>query len=116
MKKEKNKKLAVIILASGKGKRFKDRTPKQYFKINNETILNLTIKNFLNLKFVNKILVLINDEHSYYSKTINKHPYIKILKGGKNRQLSSLNGLRYAKKNNFQHILIHDAVRPLVSQ
>ncbi|MBJ56871.1 MAG: hypothetical protein CMP24_01355 [Rickettsiales bacterium] len=116
MKKEKNKKLAVIILASGKGKRFKVKTPKQYLKINNETILNFTIKRFLNLKFVHKILVLINNKHFNCSKTINKHPLIKILKGGESRQLSSLNGLMYAKKNNFEYILIHDAVRPLVSQ
>ena len=45
---------SVIIVAAGKGKRFKGKIPKQYVKIKNETILNLTVKKFINfsIKFI----------------------------------------------------------------
>ena len=38
---------SVIIVAAGNGTRFKGEIPKQYVKINNETILNMTLKNLL---------------------------------------------------------------------
>ena len=35
---------SVIIVAAGKGKRFKEKIPKQYVNLNCESIINLTIK------------------------------------------------------------------------
>ena len=40
---------SVIIVAAGSGTRFKGKIPKQYVKIKNETILNLTLKKFINI-------------------------------------------------------------------
>ena len=35
---------SVIIVAAGKGKRFKEKIPKQYVDLGYESIINITIK------------------------------------------------------------------------
>ena len=37
MEKEKNERLAVLLLASGTGERFSKKIPKQYYRLNEET-------------------------------------------------------------------------------
>ena len=41
---------SVIIVAAGKGKRFREKIPKQYVNLGCESIINLTIKKFINIK------------------------------------------------------------------
>ena len=66
MNKKKNNKTAVVILASGASERFNDIIPKQYKKIENKTILEITIKNFLNLSSINNLYVVYNIKHKRY--------------------------------------------------
>ena len=54
---------SVIIVAAGKGKRFKEKIPKQYVDLGYESIINLTIKKFLNIKEIKYILPVINKKH-----------------------------------------------------
>ena len=114
---EKNKRLAVLILASGTGERFSSKVPKQYCKINEKIILSMTIEIFIKLSFVNEIVIVVNKKHSKFLTPVKKKfPLLKFINGGDSRQLSSLKGLNFLKKQNFKYVLIHDAVRPFVNR
>ena len=117
---------SVIIVAAGKGKRFKEKIPKQYVDLGYESIINLTIKKFLNMKEIKYILPVINKKHiKFYNKSINKlndsKSFKKILPpcfGGNERCISVRKGLKTISKlkDNPSKVLIHDGARPLVSK
>ena len=52
-----------------------------------------------------------NKKHLKLLKQIRVKNISKI-KGGKTRNQSTLNALKYLKKTNTTHVLIHDAARP----
>jgi 2-C-methyl-D-erythritol 4-phosphate cytidylyltransferase len=111
----------AIIVAGGSGLRFSKRIKKQFFKVNNKSILELTIEKFNNIKDIdNIILVLPKDEVSEYSYLKNIFKKItNITSGGDTRTRSVYNGLLIIKPHfSLQHdkVLIHDGVRPLVSE
>ena len=91
-----------------------------------ESIINLTIKKFLNIKEIKYILPVINKKHiKLYNKNINKlnksENFKKILSpcfGGNERCISVRKGLETISKlrDNPSKVLIHDAARPFVSK
>lgn len=99
---------ALIILASGKSKRFKSEIPKQYNIYKNKPIYIHSIEKALNSKLFKKI-VLVSDNPKRI-KINDKR--ISVIKGGKERSDSSLLGLKFLKKFNIKNVLIHDAARP----
>ena len=117
---------SVIIVAAGKGKRFREKIPKQYLILDNESIINLTIKKFLNIKNIKYILPVINSKHiGLYNNNIKKlntsENFKKILPpcfGGNERCISVRKGLEKISKlrDNPNRVLIHDAARPFVSK
>ena len=117
---------SVIIVAAGKGKRFREKIPKQYVNLDCESIINLSIKKFLNVKEIKYILPVINAKHiKLYNKNLNKlntsDNFKKILSpcfGGNERCISVRKGLEtISKLNNIpSRVLIHDAARPFVSK
>ena len=117
---------SVIIVAAGYGTRFKGEIPKQYVKINNETILNMTVRKFINLDQIKYIQPVINIKHeNMYNETIEKLQYLKNFKkilppcfGGNERCISVKKGLIAISKlkDNPNKVLIHDAARPFVSK
>ena len=117
---------SVIIVAAGKGKRFREKIPKQYVNLGCETIINLTIKKFLNIKEIKYILPVINAKHfALYQNNINRlsasESFKKILPpciGGNERCISVRKGLEAISKlrDNPSRVLIHDAARPFVSK
>ena len=117
---------SVIIVAAGKGKRFREKIPKQYVNLNCESIINLSIKKFLNIKEIKYILPVINAKHiKLYNKNINKlntlENFKKILSpcfGGNERCISVRKGLETISKLSDipSRVLIHDAARPFVSK
>ena len=99
---------ALIILASGKSKRFKAYYPKQYVVYKNKPIYAHSIDKAIESKLFDKI-ILVSDNPK---KIKISHKKITIIKGGKQRSDSSLIALKYLKKFNPKEILIHDAARP----
>jgi 2-C-methyl-D-erythritol 4-phosphate cytidylyltransferase len=108
----------AIILAGGSGSRLKNELPKQFLKLAGKCIIEHTIEKFENHFGIDSIYIITNP--LYYDKTmelIKKNSYKKIkkiLKGGKTRQESSYIGIS-AVSDDFENILIHDAVRPFIS-
>ncbi len=108
----------AVILASGKGKRFKSQTPKQFTKIAGKLVVEHTVSIFEKHHLVDEIIIVTLPE--YISKieelTIKNEwkKVSKILIGGNTRQESSFVGINSIKDPEAL-VLIHDAVRPLVS-
>ncbi len=109
---------ALVILAGGKGKRFGQKTPKQFYRIGNKTILDIF---FSNLKSSQFEVIILSIDKKYRKKVKDsmldklKNYNIFFSEPGKSRQQSSYNALK--KLNNFKitNVLIHDAVRPFCS-
>jgi 2-C-methyl-D-erythritol 4-phosphate cytidylyltransferase len=108
-------KTTAIILAGGKGSRFKGKEPKQFLKIGTRTMLDMCLQPFQKHKGVQEIILVCPKEHLAQAKKIAGH-YSKVaavVAGGKTRQGSSANGL--AAAGEAGQILIHDAARALVA-
>tara|TARA_Y100001970_G_C14082010_1_gene775248 strand:- start:38 stop:1180 length:1143 start_codon:yes stop_codon:yes gene_type:complete len=109
---------ALVILAGGKGKRFGQKTPKQFYKIGNKTIIDKFLSNLKTDIF--SIIVIAMDKkyrELINQSFINNSKNIKIIFSdpGKNRQESSFNALKEIKKYKVNNVLIHDAARPFCS-
>lgn len=98
----------VVILAAGKGSRAGLGYNKVLYQINNETILEKSIKIFSSLNNINNIIVVINQDDDKLITELLKNDKVKIVYGSTERYLSVSNGLNYVKSD---YVLIHDAAR-----
>lgn len=113
------KKIALIF-AGGTGQRMGSEIPKQFLKVYDKEIIIHTIELFENNKNIDEIYVAcIKEWISYLEDLIKQYNITKVVKifpGGNSGQDSIFLSLKQAKKNNDNAIvLIHDGVRPLVS-
>lgn len=105
----------AIILSGGLGKRFDKKLPKQFYKLNNKYILEISVEKFIKSNLFKKIIVVTSSEFMNLTKEILEKKSVQIVSGGKTRQKSVLNGLIEGKKYKLDNVLIHDAARPLVT-
>lgn len=119
----------AIILAGGSGKRVGGEHPKQFLEIEGRTILEHSIDAFENNGFIDKICIVSHPDFIDDTQAIiNKNPLWQkvagIVAGGKERYVSSVNGIRFCEKICDEtgekwcniKVLFHDAARPFVSQ
>ena len=106
----------ALILASGTGSRFGADCPKQFVNIGSKCILQHTISVFQNHPKIDEIIVVTNEEYLETVKDLTKDfsKVKQVIKGGETRKDSSYNGIM-AIPDNDGNVLIHDGVRPLVS-
>ena len=109
----------AIILAGGSGRRMGGALPKQFLEVNNRTILEYTIDNFERAECIDEIAIVTHPDYvDKMQQIISSNPWKKvarILLGGKERTDSTLSALR-TYTNEDDRLLIHDGVRPMVSQ
>lgn len=104
----------VIIPAAGIGKRMKSIIPKQYLKIDNMTILEITINKFLISPYVNQVIVAVRSDDDIFDTLCCSHnERVLRVEGGEERVNSVLNGLKVA---NTEWVMVHDAARPCITQ
>ncbi len=102
----------LIILAGGNSHRFRSNIGKPYQKIANKSLIEISIIKALKFKQIKKIIVVYNIKDSKRIKSL-KLKNIKLIPGGKNRQQSTYNALKYLRKQKkILKVLIHDAARP----
>ena len=103
----------LILLAAGESKRFNSKIPKPFIKVGEKTILEHSLIKFSKIKQIKKTLVVINKKHTKFLKEIKSNNFLKVI-GGKTRQESTYNALKYIKKNKLKctNVLIHDSARP----
>ncbi|MBI5326134.1 MAG: 2-C-methyl-D-erythritol 4-phosphate cytidylyltransferase [Ignavibacteriae bacterium] len=109
----------AIIPAAGIGTRFGGSLPKQFSEYESIPILIHTLKLFERIPEVNSVILAITPSWEEYTREmITVHGLEKVQKiipGGKERQDSVFNSLNIIEPNEFDVIIIHDAVRPFVS-
>lgn len=114
----------AVIFAGGVGSRMhsKDR-PKQFLEMYNKPIIIHTLEHFEHHPMIDAIVVVcIESWIPYFNKLLYKFRIEKVKKvvpGGKTGQLSIYNGLKAAKEivgDERSVVLIHDGVRPLITE
>ena len=102
----------LIILAGGNSHRFKSNIGKPYQKIAGKSLIEIIVIKARQFKQIQKIVVVYNKKDSKRVKSL-KLKNVKFIIGGKNRQQSTYNSLKYLiNKKNISKVLIHDAARP----
>ena len=103
----------LILLAGGNSTtRFISSISKPYQKIGGKTLLEINIKKATESRQIKKIVVVYNKKDTRSIKEL-KLKNVKLVKGGKNRQISTFNALKSIIKDKVtSKVLIHDAARP----
>ncbi len=109
----------AIILAGGSGQRLDESFPKQFYKIAGKKVIEHTLDVFEKHPEIDEIAVVSNPTYILEIENIvlkNKYSKLKkILKGGKERYLSSLSAIEAYDTGEELNLIFHDAVRPLVN-
>ena len=101
-----------IILAGGNSHRFRSNIGKPYQKIAGKSLLEINVNKARKIRQIKKIIIVYNKKDSKKIKSL-KLINVKLIQGGKDRQKSAFNGLKYLVKNKgISKVLIHDAARP----
>lgn len=108
----------AIILAGGSGNRFGADMPKQFLTVSGKMIIEHTIDVFESHQMIDEIAIVCHEAYiTEMQELIAKNEYTKVsrvLKGGKERYHSSLAAIEAFTDDN-SNLLIHDGVRPLVT-
>lgn len=111
----------ALIIAGGVGARMHQDIPKQFLTVNEKPIIVYTMEAFQNHPEIDDIAVVCIEGWEQilraYARQFNITKLTKVIPGGKNGQDSIRNGV-YALEadgNPDDIVLIHDAIRPLVS-
>ena len=112
-------KVIAVILASGAGERAGYSLPKQFIKISGKTVLEHTLDAVERCSLVNGIYVVVPLQFRHTAETIlecNRYKKVtKLLNGGDTRQESSRIAVN-AIDDPQTKVLVHDAVRPFISE
>jgi 2-C-methyl-D-erythritol 4-phosphate cytidylyltransferase len=111
--------VTAIVLAAGKGLRFKSGVPKPLAKIANLPAIIYSLGVFDSSSYIKDIIVAVNPENSKsIIKEIKRHGIKKIIavvSGGRLRQDSVMKSLgAIDAKTDF--VLVHDAARPFIDK
>lgn len=112
----------AVIFAGGAGKRMKNTgTPKQFLELYGKPIIIYTLEIFQKHPDIDKIIIpCIHGWEDYLKELIKKYCITKvdkIMTGGKDTQESKMKALEYLKRmcKDDDIILLHDAVRPIIT-
>ena len=111
-----------ILLSGGTGSRMKSSIPKQYIEVHGRMIFEYTLQSILSWKGMDGLIVVADKTyHSMLEHIIRQYisdPFLGFAEPGENRQGSIINALNYLSDCMARDsvVMVHDAVRPLVSQ
>ncbi|MBA8822069.1 2-C-methyl-D-erythritol 4-phosphate cytidylyltransferase/2-C-methyl-D-erythritol 2,4-cyclodiphosphate synthase [Ochrobactrum sp. P6BSIII] len=107
-------------MAAGRGERAGQSVegPKQFRRIGGEAVLARTLRAFIDCPLVDKIVVVIHpDDHLLYERAVpESHEDVIVVTGGPTRQESTRLGLFALKDHAPHYVMIHDGVRPFITQ
>ncbi len=111
----------ALLIAGGSGARMHQNIPKQFLTVNERPVIVYTLEAFQNHPEINAIAVVcIEGWESVlwaYAKQFNITKLKYVVQGGKNGQASIRNGVFELEKHYDPEdiVLIHDAIRPMVT-
>ena len=110
----------AIIPSGGLGKRANSPLPKQYLKFNNKELIAYTLQVLQSSNLIDEIVVAAQNTFFELLEIIKKNFGISklnlLVEGGEERQISVFNALRAINPEDDDLVLIHDAVRPLITK
>jgi 2-C-methyl-D-erythritol 4-phosphate cytidylyltransferase/2-C-methyl-D-erythritol 2,4-cyclodiphosphate synthase len=108
---------AALIVAAGRGNRFGGHRPKQYLALAGQPVIRHTVRRFLDHPRIGSVVVVSDPGHrTYYEEALGDLAIASPVTGGASRQESIRRGLEaLAAADPPEIVLIHDAVRPLLS-
>lgn len=103
----------AMILSGGVGSRFGADTPKQYQDLLGKPVVSYVVDAAKSAKCIDVVLVVCAKEYmSWFKDNFN----VAVCEGGKERNISLMNGLNYINENyKCDKIMIFDAMRPFVT-
>lgn len=107
--------IKALILMGGRGARFKSSLPKQFHAIGGKKIYLHTLEQFVKSGLFQEIVLVCTKEWIEEVKLEVEGYPVRVVAGGETRQDSSYLGL-LACGEDTDLVVIHDAVRPFVSQ
>lgn len=111
----------ALIIAGGSGTRMHQDIPKQFLTVNEKPVIVYTLEAFQNHAEIDQIAVVCikgwEQVLKAYANQFNITKLKYIISGGENGQTSIRNGVFELEKhcNEEDIVLIHDAIRPMVS-
>ncbi len=111
----------AIILAGGTGSRMGADKPKQFIEVDGRSVIERCIDAFEAAPGIDEIAVVMHPQWTALMHEVAEHntwkKLKKILEGGSERYMSSLNAIAaYIDYPDDTNLLLHDAARPWVSQ
>ncbi|MDX9914149.1 MAG: 2-C-methyl-D-erythritol 4-phosphate cytidylyltransferase [Candidatus Moranbacteria bacterium] len=114
----------AIILSSGVGKRMGAGKNKTLLTLDKKPLIYYAIENFEKSKLINKIILVVRaGEEEIFKNIADKYGFkkiVKIIAGGKERQDSAYNGLKFIEEKfgKFKNmiLLFHNGANPFVAQ
>ncbi len=118
MQLEQEREIKAIILIGGRGSRFGSQLPKQFHRFSGKKVYLYTVEQFLKVPAFEKILLVCPESwiHQVEAELLAYNdPRLTVIRGGTSRQESSFLALQ-ACGDQTRYVVIHDGVRPFVSQ
>lgn len=109
-------KTAALIVAAGRGHRAGGGLPKQYRDLGGEPVLKRTLRAFHAHPAIDTVMVVIHPDDQSYFELSNEFIGANYCYGGNTRNQSVHNGLQALSNQSPDHVLVHDAARPFVSE
>lgn len=111
---------SLLLLSGGVGTRMGLNVPKQYLEFRGNPIIGYSLSAFNRHPLINQIIIVADEKwHCEINSILDKleiNKFVSYANPGETRQYSIINGLEQINKlGGADHVIIHDAVRPLVS-
>lgn len=110
-------KIAVVLVAGGRGSRAGEGLPKQYRSVAGKPLIQHTLAALV--KGLPEALVqpvIHPDDTALFDNSAASFDTLSPVAGGKTRQDSVFAGLQALQEHNPDYVLVHDAARPFVSR
>jgi 2-C-methyl-D-erythritol 4-phosphate cytidylyltransferase len=114
-------KTVAIIVAGGSGSRLKASKPKQFIELVGKPLLAHTVGRFEKCTLVDEIILVLPrqgfEEHEeLMSRWVSEIKPVRMVRGGEERQQSTVNGLSVLPNSFDGLVAVHDGARPLSSR
>ena len=110
----------AVITAAGQGTRVGHPLPKQFIKVGGSTIVEYSIRKFLEIGYDRIVVTLPAKGFATYRDLLTDDPRVDYISGGLTANESRYIGVSHAAgyirgENAFAVVAVHDGVRPLFS-
>lgn len=109
----------AVIAAAGQGQRMSAELPKQYLKLCGRTLLEYSLRPFLECaKLSGVVVVIAPGDNRWQALPSARERRIRTARGGSERMNSVLNGLKELEREAGPDdwVLVHDAARPCLDR